>query len=77
MIFPKIRKLVPGFLNEISGENRLGFAGISRSSPRQHTQFEASVQTAARGRKSTMRRKCKGLRRATAASGETRRLRER
>jgi hypothetical protein len=23
MIFPKIRKLVPGFLNEISGENRL------------------------------------------------------
>jgi hypothetical protein len=23
MIFPKIRKLVPGFLNETSGENRL------------------------------------------------------
>jgi hypothetical protein len=23
MIFPKIRKLVPGFLHEISGENRL------------------------------------------------------
>ena len=39
MIFPKIRKLVPGFLNEISGENRL-VSPVFLARARQRAQFD-------------------------------------